>query len=195
MLARHGTGGASRAWLGSVADRVLRLATVPVLLVPSEPEEAGEGETAFRRVLVALDGSPEADSVLEPLLALAAPDEPRILLLRVVAPPALDRHPGADPAADTGEFERRLGAATDHLDAVAARPQTGGVPAAGRVLMHASPAVAILEQAAAHRVDLVGLTVSGAHHSAPPLLGAVADKLIRGTTVPVLALRPPEGRR
>ncbi|HET9983306.1 MAG TPA: universal stress protein [Longimicrobiales bacterium] len=195
VLARHGTGGASNAWLGSVADRILRFATAPVLLLPSEPGEAGEGETAFRRVLVALDGSAEADSVLEPLLALAAPDEPKVLLLRVVAPPALDRHPGAGPTLDTGEFERRLRAATDHLDAVAARLQAAGVPAAGRVLVHASPAVAILEQASAHHVDLVALTVSGAHHSAPPLLGTVADKLIRGTTTPVLALRPPAGAR
>ena len=35
VLTTHGHGGLSKLWFGSVADAVLRRATVPVLLVPA----------------------------------------------------------------------------------------------------------------------------------------------------------------
>jgi nucleotide-binding universal stress UspA family protein len=58
------------------------------------------------------------------------------------------------------------------------------------VVVHDQPAVAILEEVKAHRADLVALATHGRSGLPRLFLGSVADKLVRGTTVPVLLQRP-----
>jgi nucleotide-binding universal stress UspA family protein len=62
VIGSHGRGGFRAAVIGSVADKVVRSATVPVLMVPGI--ERPETPSAGRPVVVALDGSPEAEQAL-----------------------------------------------------------------------------------------------------------------------------------
>jgi len=54
------------------------------------------------------------------------------------------------------------------------------------------PAPAILEYAHDHAIDLIGLATHGRSRAARILLGSVADKIVRGATMPVLLYRPPK---
>jgi nucleotide-binding universal stress UspA family protein len=59
VLASHGRGGFQATFVGSVADRVVRGAECPVLLVPATRESALHGP-----VLIAVDGSANAEAAL-----------------------------------------------------------------------------------------------------------------------------------
>jgi nucleotide-binding universal stress UspA family protein len=58
-----------------------------------------------------------------------------------------------------------------------------------RVLVHDQPASAILEEAKTHPSDLIALETHGRGGLARFFLGSVADKIVRGATVPVLVHR------
>jgi nucleotide-binding universal stress UspA family protein len=62
VIGSHGRGGFRATVFGSVADKVVRAATIPVLMVPGV--ERPVAPSAGRPVLVALDGSPEAEHAL-----------------------------------------------------------------------------------------------------------------------------------
>jgi len=86
VMTTHGRSGVDRWILGSVAERVIHNATLPVWLVrentPIVPLEKIE------RILVTLDGSAMAENALEPARQLAQQSGAELLLLRVV--PQLD---------------------------------------------------------------------------------------------------------
>jgi nucleotide-binding universal stress UspA family protein len=81
-MATHGRSGLQRLVRGSVAERILRHVDAPLLLVNPGSEERRE-DTAFRRILVPLDGSPLADAILPFVIALARSVGSEVTLLRV----------------------------------------------------------------------------------------------------------------
>ncbi|HUY98977.1 MAG TPA: universal stress protein [Thermomicrobiaceae bacterium] len=85
VMSTHGRGGLPRLLLGSVADKVVRGASVPVVVVQRATEVA-TGRP--RRLLVPLDGSVLSEATL-PLAARLGRDGAAIALVRVVAPPAM----------------------------------------------------------------------------------------------------------
>ena len=70
-MATHGRSGLNRFLLGSVAEKVLRGAANPLLLVRATEEAKSDGEADFKTIIVPLDGSELAESVL-PMVAGAA---------------------------------------------------------------------------------------------------------------------------
>jgi nucleotide-binding universal stress UspA family protein len=60
------------------------------------------------------------------------------------------------------------------------------------VVVHPQAAQAILEEAQAQVADVIGLATHGRSGLRRLLLGSVADKVLRGATVPVLVYHPPE---
>ena len=92
----HQRRGLDRLRAGSVAERVIAKATVPVLLVPARLRTATGG--AFRHVAVAVDLRAGSDGAVERALALASNTADRITLLHVVpgfssgVPPHLYRY-------------------------------------------------------------------------------------------------------
>ena len=95
VMTTHGRGPASRFFLGSVADEVMRRSPVPVLLLrPHDPPAETAAPPAVSKVLVPLDGSALAEEVLGPAAVLVRLLGARCTLLRVVkARP----HPPAAP--------------------------------------------------------------------------------------------------
>jgi nucleotide-binding universal stress UspA family protein len=90
VMSSHGRSGITRRVLGSVAEHVIQHAPVPVLVLRG-PREGEPQRKAAPVALVALDGSPRAETALLPvaevLAALAAPEEGTLHLVRIVAPP------------------------------------------------------------------------------------------------------------
>ena len=70
-MGTHGRSGINRWLLGSVAEKVLRGTTNPLLLVRATDEAKSEGEATLKSVLVPLDGSEIAAGVLPMVAGLA----------------------------------------------------------------------------------------------------------------------------
>ncbi len=114
VMSRHGQTGAKRWLLGSVAQKVARHSSCPVLLVREEPEGAEvsrgllskEGRTI--RVMVALDGSRLAEEALSPALALtealSAPLPGALHLVQVLPPISEDGLPLLITSSQAGDF-------------------------------------------------------------------------------------------
>jgi nucleotide-binding universal stress UspA family protein len=194
VMTTHGRGPLSRFWLGSVADSLVRRATVPVLLVrPQETAPDLTQESVFRHVFVPLDGSPLAEQVLEPAMTLGQLFGADLTLLRIVKPvlfaghdPTLlrDQAPG-QPATEQLQAEARA-----YLEGVAERMRAQSLRVQTRVITNTQPAVAILEQSLEPPDGVIALATHGRGGLTRALLGSVADKIVRGATMPVLVCRP-----
>jgi nucleotide-binding universal stress UspA family protein len=87
VMASHGYTGIARWTHGSVAERVLRSAPVPVLLVrvKEEPTHGLPEPRPCRRILVPLDGSKLAEQVLPTVIPIATALGCEVTLFRVPA--------------------------------------------------------------------------------------------------------------
>jgi nucleotide-binding universal stress UspA family protein len=71
VLTTHGRGAFGRFWLGSVTDGLVRESPVPVLIVHPHDKVADLGtDPVLKQVLLPLDGTPLAEQIIEPALAL-----------------------------------------------------------------------------------------------------------------------------
>ena len=87
VMATHGRGALRRAWLGSVADTLVRGVRRPVLLVRPPGEEARpdlDAPVTFNHVLIPLDGSNEAEQAVRPAMDLGEATGARFTLLTVI---------------------------------------------------------------------------------------------------------------
>ena len=193
VMTTHGLTGLSRAWIGSVADAVVRTVTAPVLLVRPLESNGVAPSGRFERVLVPLDGSAEAEEILTHAAEVGG--SARFILLRVERPIMIPLHPYTYAASawrkDDDATEEVVTHAYDYLDGVAqslkARRPEATVDVDVRFAER--PAVAIVEAALDYRADLVALTTH-ASRAARWVFGSAADKVLRGTHGSVLVLRP-----
>jgi nucleotide-binding universal stress UspA family protein len=202
VMATHGRSPLGRFWLGSVADEMLRHSTAPLLLVrPSEKAADLDHEPDLGKVVLPLDGSPEAEQVLEPAVTLASLLPGAVLtLLRavhavfpIVYPPDVpDAKREAQHLAEQVEaMQKRLQVeAQRYLDDVASRLRGRGLQVQVEVVVEDQPALAILHEAEKLKAGLIALQTHGRRGLARLILGSVADKVIRGAHVPVLVRRP-----
>lgn len=194
VMMSHGRGGLSRAWLGSVADGLIRHASVPLLLLRQDTSWLRAAvEPLFRRVMIPLDGSALAEAVLDNVLSLGTADVTEYVILGVVAP-----HRELESSEhDAGTFiggsldEQQRDAALAYLHGVAADLRSTGAVVTVRVEVHLHTALGILDAAVEHDVDLIALSTHGRGAMSRLVHGSVADKVIRGTTGAVLVYHPP----
>ncbi len=192
VMTTHGAGGLKRWWLGSVADGLLRRGGTDLLLVRpwDETEERPEGEPRFSQLAVPLDGSVEGEAALTPARSLARTFDAQGTVLRVVpAPVELTSIYGMAGVRMEGEGHRtRKTEAEAYLSQVVA--QEGGDTWSAQVVEDRSAAEGVIKAAQALEADLIVLSSHGRGGLARVVLGSVADKIIRGTTRPVLVVRP-----
>jgi nucleotide-binding universal stress UspA family protein len=81
-MATHGRSGVNRWLLGSVAEKVLRGATDPVLLIRAREDNRTEDGPTLKSVIVPLDGSDLAERVLPAAIELAKQRDLEIVLVR-----------------------------------------------------------------------------------------------------------------
>jgi nucleotide-binding universal stress UspA family protein len=199
VMTTHGRGTVARAWLGSVADDLVRDLPVPVLLVrPGEAAPEFGREVAMKHVLVPLDGSKLAEQIIEPALALGTVMNAEFTLLRVVKPvlPPVTQPPaffqGMQALVEAAAKIQMdlVNKARADLDGIAARLQARQVNVRVRVTVAEQPASTILEMATTGAVDLVAMETHGRRGLSRLLLGSVADKVLRCSTVPLLVHMP-----
>jgi nucleotide-binding universal stress UspA family protein len=198
VLSTHGRTGFSRFWLGSVADAITHVVQAPLLMLRHRGADAGLQAAAhrFQNILIPLDGSDLADSVLPHAAALAQSVAARLTLMRVVtptpAPAALYAAPFALPAQpfdDTVSVRTEM--AQGYVDAVAARLRMNDTRLDVRTDVRVSEAVApaILDAAVSHAADTIAIATHGRGMSRL-VVASVADKILRGGPEAVLVVRP-----
>lgn len=197
VMTTHGRGGISRAWVGSVADGLIRKAAVPILLIrPKEQIVDWRRGAEARHVLIPLDGSEMGEGILEPAVELGSLLGARFTLLRVVLPVpfAGGRHTAAAAFSEDAVARSRQ-SAEEYLQRVAARLRERGLTVSTAAVVHTAPALGILDYAATGSVDMIAMATHGRGGWSRVALGSVADKVMRGTMMPVLLYRPNARRR
>ena len=202
VMAAHGRGALGRFWLGSVADEMIRHTTVPVLLVRpgAEPPDLGH-EPDLGKVVLPLDGSPLAEQVLEPAIALAGlMPGATLTLVRAIRPLVPIAYPVDAPDAEreahhlaeqVEAMQASLRAdAQRYLEGVAGRLRARGLVVQVEVAVEEQPALAILHEAEKVKAGLIALETHGRRGLSRLILGSVADKVIRGAHIPILVQRP-----
>lgn len=181
VMTTHGRGGFKRFWLGSVADRVTRLAHVPVLLLTGNRSTGKRlaGTPLFGHVLVSLDGSPRAEGALRAAERLVAGAPARLTLAHVV-------HPMTAVAAQAMARDPAREAITGYLEPLIARHRREGLRLDHDVAVDGDVTGALLKMAKAHEVGAIAITSQGMSGVQRFVVGSVADKLIRTSPVPVL---------
>jgi nucleotide-binding universal stress UspA family protein len=189
VMATHGRGGLQRLFLGSVADKVMRTADQPTLLISPSEDATARQAIQLRRIVVPLDGSPLAEAALAPAARLAAAAGARLVLLRVQSWPvmttmALPYVPDLGPV--EAELERQ---AQQYLEGVLGRLPAG--VAADIAVLRGIPTMTLVDYVQENAVDLVVMTTHGRGGVRRLALGSTADRLIR-LGLPVLLIRAAE---
>jgi nucleotide-binding universal stress UspA family protein len=212
VMASHGRGGVARFVFGSTAESVVREGGVPVLVVPRSEAQLHDEAAADpgarvdtreaplpRHLLIALDGSPEAETILAPAFALARLLGSEVTLVTV-------RDPGRDRAAlllptsvlDTSRSDERVLADEGepppderaYLDAVARRLAADGWRAATRVLDGHPVVEQLLRGVQELGADWVAMSTHGRGLWGRLVEGSVAEAVLERVFMPVLLLRP-----
>jgi nucleotide-binding universal stress UspA family protein len=175
-MATHGRTGVARLVRGSVAERVLRECPRPVLLVNSFAEKR---KNRITRILVPLDGSTPAASVVKLVNEIAEHNGSEVLLFHVV--------PGGGADANTSDALATRAAAKEYLATV--EPLLGRKVRARIVTGSGTPAVAILRAASREKVDLIAMTTHGRSGVSRWVFGSVAENVLRACRSPILVQR------
>jgi nucleotide-binding universal stress UspA family protein len=183
VLSTHGRGGIQRLWLGSVADALLRQATVPVLLVRGARPVAKRllGTPPFVRAVVPVDGSARSEEALSAVKALLGGVHARITLVHVL-------HPMSAVAGMNLKRDPEAEVVRDYLEPLAQRTASETLEVRHEAKIDAHVARVLLAAAETHDADLIAIAGQGLRGVQRMLVGSVADKLIRSAAVPVLVV-------
>jgi nucleotide-binding universal stress UspA family protein len=196
VMTSRGQGGLRRLWFGSVADAVIRGSSVPVLLVRPEENPSPQPLENLRQILVPLDGSALAKTILDPAKELASLARAELMLVGVILPLAspLESQSAAPSRLDVELTNLRRKEAADYLSDVAEVCLKDGVKATYSAPLGTNVADTILGLAESPMVGMIALATHGRGGVKRLALGSVADKVIRAATRPVLVYRPPRRR-
>lgn len=146
----------------------------------------------YKRILLLLDGSPVAEQALPYAVAQAECFQAELILLRVLE--ALPRHVSPPQSAVSEAKQRTTTLARDYLERVAAGVQERGIPVRV-VTIEGRPHVEIIQFAETNQVDLIVMCTRGRSGFTQWLMGSVADRVVRGASVPVLLVRATKAKR
>ncbi|MCK9519690.1 MAG: universal stress protein [Dehalococcoidia bacterium] len=178
VIATHGRGGFRANIIGSVADKVIRGAQVPIFVAPGTAYKA-VGPSQERPVLVALDGSEAAETALQYARDFAKGINAKVVLLQAYhVPPTVGIEFAYYPADYAYTLET---AAREYLAEIVQ-------PGEESFVVYAEAANAIVE--VAHRLDagLVVMASSGKGLARRLALGSVTDRVVHSIHRPLLII-------
>ena len=187
VVGTHSRTGLQRVILGSVADRIVRQATCPVLTVRPMPERERAPRHEIRRICYATDFSPTARAAWPWVIAIASAAGAEVDLVHVTFEPVADRHLPAETIGRMAQFLQEQGRIE-----VERFLERSTLPRE-RIHVHLSPGVAgeqIVHQAQERTVDLIVMGTHGWSGIVRWMLGSVAQYVIQAASCPVLTIAP-----
>ncbi|HNP69866.1 MAG TPA: universal stress protein [Kouleothrix sp.] len=187
-MATHGYSGLRRWVLGSVADRVVQAATVPVLLIrATQYSQRGFG---LSRVLLPLDGSELALQALPLARELALKSGAELMFVEAVSPdvesyPSLVAQPVSPYGTTVGALHDQ---AKRNLAMLADQVRAGGVAVAS-IVENGPAAEVIVDEATRQNISLIVMATHGRGGLRRWAMGSVADKVLHAAHIPLLLVR------
>jgi nucleotide-binding universal stress UspA family protein len=191
-MATHGRSGVKRWLLGSVAEKVLRGGSNPLLLIRATEEAEGEGEANLASIIVPLDGSAVAEQVLPDAAALAKQLHVDLVLFRAYTIPytALPVDAGiAYAVADEELLSSLRDEATAYLAKKAAELNQSGLERVSTIAQYGLAADEIISMARKTPDNLIAMCTHGRSGVKRWALGSVAETVVRHSGNPVLVVR------
>jgi nucleotide-binding universal stress UspA family protein len=191
VLGTHGRSGVARAFLGSVAETVVRASTRPVLLIRGVREGAAPPPVSAipRRIVVPTDFGEASERSLDEAVELAAQVGASITLVHAYMNP-VQATPSGFPVSVDLLGQTLASTAIALRQRVEARKASGVSIATEFEQAPAAPVVhEIVERTDA---DLIMLGTRGRSGLGRMVLGSVAEAIVRHATRPVLVFRGPK---
>ncbi len=185
VMSTHGRSGIDRWLMGSVAEKVLRGADVPVVIVPAT-EAVIPPFREFNRLLLPLDGSELAERSLIYVEQFGQTNGVEVVLLHVEPP--RDTSPfaeGRGPLHLNGRHRREV---NSYLMSISKRLAESGVITTFKV-RSGPPGLEIVKEVQESALDLVVMSSHGRTGLAEWAFGSTADQVIRMSPAPVLLVR------
>jgi nucleotide-binding universal stress UspA family protein len=190
-MATHGRSGINRWLLGSVAEKVLRGGTNPMLLVRATEEGKTEGTATLKSIVVPLDGSELAEGVLPAVTDLAKTLKLAVVLFRAYNIP-YNAYAGGEGYYAVN-YEELLTAmkdeAVDYLEKKTEAVKKSGVAEVSYVAKEGFAADEIISLAHKSPDNLIAMCTHGRSGVKRWMLGSVAETVVRHSADPVLVLR------
>jgi Universal stress protein UspA and related nucleotide-binding proteins len=188
-MATHGRSGINRWMMGSVAEKVLRGTTTPLFLVRAAEETTSARAVSIKSIVVPLDGSALAESVLPSIAEIAKTLDAEIVLCRAYELAASTYYGSEDYLPKYDEILRELKAEVeDYLQNKITELKAYGVTKASWVGLEGSGADEIVRYANGHPDVLVAMCTHGRSGVTRWTLGSVTEKVVRHSNQPVLVL-------
>lgn len=201
LMASHGRSGPKRWVLGSVAGKILNAAKTPVLLVRAGiPEQIPYDEWPQRTIIVPLDGSELAESVLPHAEALARQGDSKmitVILVRVCEPPTMPAYYTPELAEipfNWGQYAQQetarcKQAATEYLTRIETRFKNSGINVRPEVLV-GKATDEIVAFANKTPYNLIVMATHGRSGLSRVVYGSVAANVLVGVSSPLLLVKP-----
>jgi nucleotide-binding universal stress UspA family protein len=199
LLSTHGRSGIKQWVMGNNADKVLRKSKVPIWLVRAAiPEEIVHDEWCRRVILVPLDGSQTAESVLPHVEALAkqrGAEDIEVTLIRICEPVFVTAdYPEASMPLTWDEHVQRMQdhvkeIAIQYLNKIQKRLEYSGLKVTSVILM-GKAVDEIINYAQENSPNLIVMSTHGYSAINRWEYGNVADKVLYGVSSPVFLVRP-----
>lgn len=164
-MTTHGRSGLSRLVFGSTAEELLRASPVPLFLVRPDVDPV-----RFRTILVPLDGSHRAETILPLACDFASSSGGKLLLVTVL--------PAKYPTPVT----------LSHVKGIRESVEDHGIEAQ-IVVRHGGPVKEILAVSEARKADLIAISTHGRSGLDRLRFGSVAESILRTLRLPLLVLR------
>jgi nucleotide-binding universal stress UspA family protein len=194
-MATHGRSGLNRWLLGSVAEKVLRGSSNPLLLVRASEKAKSEGEAMLKSVIVPLDGSELAESVVPTVVELAKTLKLEVLLVRAFNIPAsMYAGGGGYYAIDYEEVRRQFKTeAHAYLEKKAEDLRQLGLNKVSLVSPEGYSADEIIVLGQQSPDSLIAMCTHGRSGVTRWVLGSVTENVVRHSDNPVLVIRATNG--
>ena len=190
-MATHGRSGLNRFLLGSVAEKVLRGSANPLVLVRAKEESMSSGDVGFKSIVVPLDGSELAETVIPMVATMAKNLDIEVVLFRAY------HIPYNAYAADDGYYAVNYDdliagvrdEATEYLDKKVAEMKKLGVAKVSAVSKEGYAGDEII--ALGHKTPgaLIAMCSHGRSGVKRWMLGSVTENVVRHSDEPVLVVR------
>lgn len=191
-MATHGRSGVNRWLLGSVAEKVLRGTANPLLMIRAKENSKPEAEVSLKSILVPLDGSELAESVLPMVAGVAKKLDLAVILFRSYNVPYSAYGYGYGYyAIDVQQFMTEVSNdARDYLERKVTEITRLGVQKVSFVSKQGLSADEIIKMGRETPASLIVMCSHGRSGVKRWLLGSVTETAVRHGDNPVLVLRP-----
>jgi nucleotide-binding universal stress UspA family protein len=188
-MATHGRSGVSRWVMGSVAEKVLRGSESTMFLVRADEEARADGATTMKSIVVPLDGSELAESVLPAAVEIANSLNLEVVLYRAYELAASAYYGSEDYLPNYDEMLLNLKKEVEeYLAKKTAALKSAGLERVSWIAAAGDGADEIVRYSREHPDALIAMCTHGRSGVRRWVLGSVTERVVRHSGDPVLVV-------